>query len=408
MVGATEQMPAIEARWRLEAFVEDAVVSMSHVRQRENALIYVRGLIEHGGRKGIQPTLFRMGAPASRYESVQQFVADSPWDAAQLVRAVAGRVAPEIDVQAWVIDDTGFPKDGTNSPGVGRQYTGTLGKVANCQVGVSLHAVGFAGTVPLGWALYLPEEWCADAQRRRKAKIPDELAFQTKPELAAGLIEQAASWEIPTCPVLGDQAYGDNTALRTRLDDARVEYVLSVGPHTGIFGPDTAFTVPAPHPGRGRPPTRQRPDRPPEGARALAHKLPADAFCEISYTTGPRGHTQRGRFAFVRVWAAHPIRRDRLPPREEWLVIEWPANAEEPNGYWLSNLPTDTPHQRLAQLARLRWAIELDYRQLKGELGLDHYEGRSHAGWHHHCALVTCAHAFLTLERQRPKTRRPT
>ena len=129
MVGATEQMPAIEARWRLEAFVEDAVVSMSHVRQRENALIYVRGLIEHGGRKGIQPTLFRMGAPASRYESVQQFVADSPWDAAQLVRAVAGRVAPEIDVQAWVIDDTGFPKDGTNSPGVGRQYTGTLGKV---------------------------------------------------------------------------------------------------------------------------------------------------------------------------------------------------------------------------------------------------------------------------------------
>ena len=408
MVTKTVQMPAIEVRWRLEAFVEDVVLSMSHVRQRENALIYIRGLIEHGGRKSIQPTLFRMGAPASRYESVQQFVADSPWDATRLVRAVVERVAPEIDVQAWVIDDTGFPKDGTASPGVGRQYTGTLGKVANCQVGVSLHAAGYAGTVPLGWVLYLPEGWCADRERRRKAKIPDEVVFQTKPMLAAGLIEQAASWDVPACPVLGDQAYGDNTALRTRLDDAHIEYVLSVGPHTGVFRSDTSFTVPTPRPGRGRPTTQPHPDRRPEAARVLAHTLPAEAFCEISYTTGPRGRTQSGRFAFARVFAAHPIRRDRLPPREEWLVIEWPANADEPSGYWLSNLPTDTPNQRLAQLARLRGVIELDYRQLKGELGLDHYEGRSYGGWHHHCALVTLAHAFLTLERLRPKARRPT
>ena len=152
----------------------------------------------------------RLGGEAD-YQSLQQFIADSPWDPGLVVRAVAERVAPEIDIEAWVLDDTGFPKDGKRSPGVKRQYSGTLGKIGNCQIGVSVHAVGARGTVPLGWALYLPEDWCQDRERRRKAKIPAEIEFQTKSELGVGLIEQAAGWEIAAAPVLGDCAYGDNT-----------------------------------------------------------------------------------------------------------------------------------------------------------------------------------------------------
>ncbi len=177
--------------------------------------MYVRGLIECGGRKSLQPTLFRLGEDAARYESVQQFLADSPWDPVVLLRACAERVAPEIGVTAWVVDDTGIAKDGEYSPGVKRQWSGTLGKVDNCQITVSVHAAGQRGTLPLGWALYLPEEWCEDLPRRRKAKIPDEVSFRTKPELACALAEQAAVWEIPRAPILADQAYGDNAAFRT-------------------------------------------------------------------------------------------------------------------------------------------------------------------------------------------------
>jgi SRSO17 transposase len=147
-------------------------------------------------------------------------------------------------VEAWVLDDTGFPKDGKRSPGVKRQYSGTLGKIGNCQIGVSVHAVGAKGTVPLGWALYLPEDWCADSDRRRRAKVPEEVAFKTKLELGVELVERALSWEVPRAPVLGDQAYGDDSKLRERLDAADSEYVLSVGPAAVVFGPQTGFRVP--------------------------------------------------------------------------------------------------------------------------------------------------------------------
>jgi SRSO17 transposase len=406
-VAMESEMPAVEARERLVGFVAEMAAGFAHVRQRENALVYVRGLIEHGGRKSLQPTLFRLGEDAARYESVQQFLADSPWDPALLVRACAERVAPELDVTAWVVDDTGIAKDGRHSPGVKRQYSGTLGKIGNCQVTVSVHAVGARGTQPLGWALYLPEEWCADLPRRRKAKIPDELLFQTKPQLAGALCTQAAGWEIPRAPVLGDSAYGDNCQFRTGLHESGLEYVLAVSPEIGVFGPETRFTVPERTPGRGRPPSVARPDRKSESVRALAERLPADAFKTVPCRTTPGGEIVHGRFAFVRVVAAHPVTRDHQPPRWEWLIIEWPADHDAPSDYWLSNLAEDTAPERLARLARLRWTIELDYRQLKGELGLDHYEGRSHIGFHHHCALVTCAHAFLTLERMCPKAPRP-
>jgi SRSO17 transposase len=391
----------------LLAFVDQVVRPLPHVRQRENALVYVRGLIEQGGRKSLQPTLFRLGESPARYESLQQFLADSPWQPRLVVRECAERVAPQLGVLAWVVDDTGIVKDGSHSPGVKRQYSGTLGKIGNCQITVSLHAAGERGTLPLGWSLYLPEEWCADRERRRKAKIPAEVVFQTKPRLARALVERAGGWEIPQAPILADCAYGDDTAFRTGLHLLEREYVLAVSAQLSVYGPETVFAVPKRNGKVGRRRSVARPDRRPESLRALAARLPRRAWQRVACRTSPGGEELTSRFAFVRVVATHPVRTDCLPPRWEWLIIEWPDGADAPSDYWLSNLGADEPRERLARLARLRWQVELDYRQLKGELGLDHYEGRSYLGFHHHCALVTCAHAFLTEERLRPRARRP-
>ncbi len=407
MGAATVEMSAGEPRERLLVFVDEVVRPLPHVRQRENALLYVRGLIEQGGRKSLQPTLFRLEETPARYESMQQFLADSPWDPALLVRACAERVAPEIGVTAWVVDDTGIVKDGRHSPGVKRQYSGTLGKIGNCQIAVSLHAAGERGTLPLGFSLYLPEEWCADAERRQKAKIPESVVFQTKPQLAYALAERAAGWQLPAAPILADCAYGDDSVFRTRLHARALEYVLAVSAQVSVYGPETTFAVPERNGKTGRQRSVARPDRKPEPVRALAERLPAHAWQTLPCRTTPAGEEISSRFAFVRLVATHPVRNNHQPPREEWLIIEWPADTEAPSDYWLSNLPQETSVERLARLVRLRWTIELDYRQLKGELGLDHYEGRSYAGFHHHTALVTCAHAFLTLERLDPKARRP-
>jgi SRSO17 transposase len=392
---------------RLEAFASEVLTqAMNRPVQARNGGLYLRGLLEQGSRKSLEPLVARLGGAAD-YQSLQQFLADSTWDPELLLRAVAERVAPRIGVAAWVVDDTGFPKDGVRSPGVKRQYSGTLGKIGNCQIGVSLHAAGRKGTVPLGWALYLPEEWCADAPRRRKAKIPDSVSFKTKPQMAAALARTAAGWEVPRAPILADAAYGDNTAFRTGLHEATLEYLVAVSPETGVFAAETVFRAPEPSGKRGRPRSRLRPERRPESVRALAERLGGAAFRTLVCRRAPGGGQVRSRFACLRVVAAHPVERDHQPPRREWLIIEWPSHEEAPIDYWLSNLPEDAAPQRLARLARLRWTIELDYRQLKGELGLDHYEGRSWLGWRHHTALVTAAHGFLTLERLRPKARRP-
>jgi SRSO17 transposase len=316
-------------------------------------------------------------------------------------------VAPQIGVLAWVVDDTGIAKQGKHSPGVKRQYSGTLGKIGNCQIAVSLHAVGRGGTLPVGWSLYLPEEWCEDELRRTRAKVPATVAFKTKPQLAGGLIEQAAAWQLPLAPILADCAYGDDTRFRTKLHAQELEYVLGVSAQISVYGPETTFAVGERNGKVGRRRSVARPDRRPESVRALAERLPASSWKQLPCRTTPAGEDISSRFAFVRVIATHPVRTTNLPPREEWLIIEWPAGHEAPSDYWLSNLPPSESRERLARLARLRWTIELDYRQLKGELGLDHYEGRSYPGFHHHCALVTCAHAFLTLERLDPKAPRP-
>jgi SRSO17 transposase len=412
---AGADLDAAAVRERLEAFaVEVLSGAMNRSVQVANGGRYLRGLIEQGPRKSLEPMVARLGGAAD-YQSMQQFLADSPWDPVAVLRAVCERVAPAIGVAAWVLDDTGFVKDGKHSPGVKRQYSGTLGAVGNCQIGVSLHAVGRAGTVPLGWALYLPEEWCADPQRRARAKVPERVRFQSKPELGVELALRAAAWTIPTAPVLGDCAYGNNTALRDRLDGAGLAYVLSVSPETSVFGAETTFIVPARSRTAERPSGRPRPDRDPESIGALIARTSQAQRQTVTFRDGPDGTSRTSRFVFVRVRAAHHwnpydhrwAKTATSPPREEWLIAEWPDATPEPTGYWLSDLPADTEPEQLARLARLRWKIELDYKQLKGELGLDHYEGRSWLGWHHHTALVSAAHGFLTLERLNPFRPRP-
>ncbi len=306
------ESPAVGVRERLAGFVEEVAEPLALRRQRENALLYVRGLVEHGGRKSLQPTLFRLEESPARYESVQQFLADSPWDPVVLVRGCAEWVAPEIGVLAWVVDDTGVVKDGKHSPGVKRQYSGTLCKIGNCQITVSVHAVGERGTLPLGWCLYLPEEWCDDRERRQKAKVPDGVRFQTKPALAADLCEQAAGWKVPAAPILADSAYGDDTAFRSDLHAFGLEYVVAVRAETSVYGPETTFAVPQRNGRTGRPRTVARPDRKPEVA-ACARRAPAGEGMEdapLPNDAGGRGDLEPLR---LRPCRRQPSRPHRLP-----------------------------------------------------------------------------------------------
>jgi SRSO17 transposase len=408
-VGIDEQLVGVapEVKDRLAAYFADVASGLVRSEQRRSAELYARGLMEAGARKSLEPMVARLGGGKVEYEALQHFLADSPWDPGVVDRAVAERVCAVIEPAAWVLDDTGVPKDGKCSPGVKRQYSGTLGKIGSCQVAVSLHAVSAKGTVPLGFRLYLPEDWCADPVRRKETKIPEAVEFATKPALGGELVARAAGWKIRRAPVLGDQAYGNDARLRTRLHAEGIDYVLSVGPECDVFEPETVFAVPPRKPGsRGPAPGALRTESEPQSIAELVAGLDPEALQTVAFRDTD-GEQIVSRFGFVRVIAAHPVTRDRQPPREEWLIVEWPEGRDEPTDYWISNLPLDTEPERLARLARLRWMIELDYKQLKGELGLDHYEGRSYLGFHHHCSLVTAAHGFLTLERADPNHPRP-
>jgi SRSO17 transposase len=407
-IGTGEEMvgvaPAVVDR--LAEYFADVASGLVRSEQRWAAEYYARALMTEGARKSLEPMVTRMGGTSVEYEALQHFLADSPWDPAVIDRAVAERVCAVIEPVAWVLDDTGVPKYGRHSPGVKRQYSGTLGKIGSCQIAVSLHAVSTKGTVPLGFRLYVPEDWCADPVRRREAKIPESVAFATKPTLGAELIARAAAWKIRRAPVLGDLAYGNDTKLRRRLHDDGIDYVLSVAPESAVYAPGTVFAVPPRKPGaRGSAPSVLKTETKPRSIAEFVGDLDSDAWQSVAFRDIDGGQLV-SRFAFVRVIAANPVDQLHEDPREEWLIVEWPAGHEHPSDYWISNLPASTEPEQLARLARLRWMIELDYKQLKGELGLDHYEGRSYAGFHHHCSLVTAAHGFLTLERQNPNRQR--
>ena len=386
-------------RKRLEHFLADLVAPLGRSERRHWADVYIRGLLLDGERKSIEPLAARV--PDGNVQALQQLVGQSPWEWLPVWERLAQRMTADLMPDpVWVVDDTGFPKQGTHSVGVERQYSGTLGKVGNCQVAVSLHQVSDEGHAILGWRLYLPERWATDPARRQAAGIPGEVGFQPKWQLGLALIDQARAWGVPDRLVVADAGYGDATEFRDGLEARHLAYLVGIAPTVGVWARPPKATVP-PYRGRGQPPTRYAygTQRPLAAKEAVAH---ATGWKTVRWRPGTKGWLT-SRFLALRVQPSHGFVQGAPPHKEVWLLAEWPETEKAPTKYWLGDLPPTTPLRRLVRLAKCRWAIEQDYQQLKEELGLDHYEGRGWVGWHHHVTLVMLAHAFLTLETARRK-----
>jgi SRSO17 transposase len=390
---------------RLDRFLAEITASLGRSERHHWAKIYVQGLLLEGGRKSVEPLAERMGG--ADVQSLRQFVGQSPWAVEQIQQQLAAKMVDFLaEPEVWMIDETSFPKAGDASVGVARQYCGALGKIANCQVAVSLHWSTCEMSCPLAWRLYLPADWLATPERRAAGKIPEAIRYQSKNELALALVDQALAWDVPHLPVVADSAYGNDFEFRAGLRKRGLQYAVAVEPGTKVWTSDPAQVPVAASKRRGRP--RQYPapkDMPAaQTLSEVAKDLPARDWRTITWRQGTKG-PMRSCFATIEVWAAHGWNRAEHPQRvREWLLIEWPEGAAAPTDYWLAQLG-DQPVglRRLVKTARARWRVELDYRELKEELGLDHYEGRHWLGWHHHVTLVTLAFAFLRTEQARVK-----
>jgi SRSO17 transposase len=391
---------------RFAAYVEGLVSVIGHADRAGPLRDYCLGLIMPCERKSVEP-MAAVTAPhrtAAQHQSLLHFVGQSPWSNEKVLAKVAEMVLPSIErhgpLEAWIIDDTGFPKKGQHSVGVARQYCGQLGKQDNCQVAVSLSLANHHASLPVAWRLYLPKEWAADPERRRKAGVPDEIDFKTKPEIALEQIEAALKAGLPRGVVLMDAGYGCNTNLRTGISTLGLSYVAGILPNTTLWTPGMGPLPPKPWPGRGQRPKRLRRDdnHRPVSAEELALSLPKRSWRKIEWREGT-AEPLSSRFARVRVRVAHRDYALTESRPEEWLVIEWPKGEEKPAKYWLSTLPKNVSLRKLVDLAKLRWRIERDYQELKQELGLGHFEGRGWRGFHHHAALCIAAYGFLVSER---------
>ena len=388
---------------RFESYSNVMVEALSHADRATPARWYLRGLMLPGGRKSVEPMAARVHPQdvRSAHQSMHHLVADSQWSDQALLAAVAREVVPVLSEAEgapcyWILDDTGHRKYGKHSVGVARQYCGQLGKTDNCQVAVSLSLATAEGSVPLAYRLYLPQEWTDDKKRCERAGVPEELGFATKGEIAWEQIEAALAAGIPRGPVLVDAGYGDEAALRDRLSARGLIYAVGIRPATGVWWDEYQPAQAPATPNRGRPRTRVRrdPTHRPIGVRELAKALPATSYRTLTWREGT-ATPLRSRFSRVRVRAAHADR----PRQEEWLLIEWPKGEDEPTRYWLSTLPAETTFKALVAVVKMRWRIERDYRELKQEVGLGHYEGRNWRGFHHHASLCIAAYGFLMLER---------
>lgn len=393
-------------RAALIEFAAEMYRPLSRRDQRAKGEQYVRGLLLEGRRKSIAPMAARLADGDE--EGLQNFICDSPWDDVPVRHRLAVRMTVEIEPEGWIVDDTALPKDGRMSPGVAHQYCGALGKTANCQVLVSVNAATDRASCPLGWRLFLPTSWDEDEERRTRARIPEEIRHVPKWQLSLEIIDQLLEWGLPRQVVQADGGYGDTTAFRAGLEDRDLEYVVQV---KGVTSAQPAGAVPvAPeYQGRGRPPMPCYPDKP-SSLRGLVLAAGREQVRTVGWREGDRGPLA-SQFIALRVRPANDAQRqdDGVLP-ERWLLAEWPEEKDEPVKYWLSNLPDQTPIATLVRLAKLRWRVEHDYRELKQCLGLDHYEGRTFPGLHHHLTCVTVAHAFLTccrLARGDPDTARP-
>jgi SRSO17 transposase len=421
-----------EVRPRLLDFAAEMLGGLPRKDQRAAGELYVRGLLTDGQRKSMQPMAARLGVDHQR---LQQFITSSTWDYAAVRANVARWFAASQPVEALVVDDTGFPKDGDASPCVARQYSGTLGKTANCQIGVSVHLVNEGASCAADWRLFCPESWddqalddpvaaAAARRRRERAGIPDQVRHREKWRLALDMIEEMTGpggWGVldritasggARPVVVSDAGYGDNALFRQQLTAAGWQYAVAVKGGTSAHD-GGAVPQARPYGGLGQPPKPAYPG-PPVTLRqlAIAHAAQVQPVTWRQGTKTSKYHPDAAMtscFLAIRVRPAsrHITREaDRSLPAC-WLLAEWPPAAGEPTDYWLSTLPEDTPLEELVRLAKIRWRAGHDYRELKTGLGLDHFEGRSYLGWHRHVTLAVLAQAFITMLRSDPKAHAP-
>ncbi len=363
--------------------------------QRASFATYAFGILGEGERKSVEPIAARASAEpkatSRMHDRLLHFVRESPWDD-RAVRKEAARYVVDVlsqrerePIHVWMVDDTGFLKQGRHSPGVQRQYTGSAGKIANCQIGVSLCIATASEQVPIDFELYLPQSWIDNARRRKVARIPKSVTFKTKHELALDMIARAKEDGIPGQIVLGDSAFGTSNAFREGMRALGFDYAVAISAPTAVWVLDTV---------RGR-------DSDAIGVQQLGIDLGAKAFRRSSWRDGTNGKKMHSRFCFRRVKVAHPTGSESTLREPVWLVIEWPEGEAKPTKFFLTSLRTRMTKKEILRTIKERWKIERTYEDLKGELGLDHYEGRSFIGWHHHVSVVLCCYAFVIAERVR-------
>ena len=397
---------AADSEERFSAYVEALSASRGHADRRGPFRDYCLGLLMPVERKSVEP-LAAVTAPsrtAAQHQSLLHFVGQGGWSDDRVMEVIRSLVLPSMErhgaIEAWIIDDTGFPKKGRHSVGVARQYCGQLGKQDNCQVAVSLSVANHAASLPIAYRLYLPEDWASDPVRRRKAGVPDDVAFRTKPEIALDQIRAALAAGIPRGTVLMDAGYGADTRLRTAITEPGLTYSAGLQPHTTVWPPGQGPLPAKPWSGRGRPTSRLRRDAEhrPVKVKDLALSLPTSAWERITWREGSADQLT-SRFARLRVRAAHRDEKLKESRPQEWLLVEWPEDEIQPTKYWLSTLPESISFADLADATKLRWRIERDYQDLKQEVGLGHDEGRGWRGFHHHATLCIAAYGFLISER---------
>jgi SRSO17 transposase len=392
---------------RFAAYVEGLASEIGHADRVAPLRDYCTGLVMPCERKSVEP-MAAVTAPArvgAQHQSLLHFVGESPWSDGSVLAKVRELVLPAIErhgpIEAWIIDDTGFPKQGRHSVGVARQYCGQLGKQDNCQVAVSLSIANHHASLPVAYRLYLPKDWAKDRTRRRKAGVPKGISFKTKPQIALEQLRWACKTGVARGVVVMDAGYGAETKLRTAITTLGLSYVAGTRPNTTVWPLGTAPLRPKRWSGRGRPPKLIRRDgkHQPISVKQLACGLPKHAWRTIKWREGTAERLS-SRFARIRVRVAHRDYQLTESRPEEWLLIEWPEGKKEPTKYWLSTLPEDITFRTLVDLTKLRWRIERDYQELKQEVGLGHFEGRGWRGFHHHATLCIAAYGFLISERE--------
>ena len=391
----------------MQAFVEDVAAGIGRSERKHWCSTYLRGLLLDGDRKSIEPMADRLDAidqPEKDYvQAIQQFINQSNWEDSLVQEDMRWRIGRIVGTEGvLIIDDTGFVKQGKHSVGVSRQYSGTLGKVGNCQIAVTLQFQVERSVLCIGAELYLPEAWTTDAKRMKKAGVPAEIGYRPKWPIALEMIGRARS-EGSSGPVLADSAYGTVTQFRQELDALGLPWCLGIDSTLRVIAANADLgPVPAKGP-MGRTPTRPR--KLADGT--LKTRSVADwawgrrsAFRKVTWRQGSRG-PMSSRFAVWRVRHAHSARMGVEPLEACWLIAEWPTDAEKPTKFFFSNLPATASRKELVRLAKRRWWVEHSYKELKDELGLDHFEGRSWRGWHHHVTLTMLTYLFLVELRKR-------